>query len=61
MPFGEILRILILLVFAVLALVLIWYFHEKLFAFFGSILLEGLKNFIKDTINSLIPGPGPFS
>lgn len=48
--FGETLRIVIALVFAVAALVLIWYFHEKLFAFFGGIFLEGLKNFIKSTV-----------
>jgi len=34
------------LIFAVTALILIWYFHDKLAAFFGGILLEGLKNFI---------------
>lgn len=44
--FGETLRIVIALVFAVTALILIWYFHDKLFAFFGGLLLEGLKNFI---------------
>lgn len=44
--FGETLRIVIALVFAVTALILIWYFHDKIFAFFGGVLLEGLKGFI---------------
>lgn len=44
--FGETLRIVMALVFAVTALILIWYFHEKIFAFFGGIFLEGLKNFV---------------
>lgn len=51
--FGETLRIVIALVFAVTALILIWYFHEKIFAFFGEILLEGLKNFICSLIPSI--------
>ena len=44
--FGETLRIVMALVFAITALILIWYFHEKIFGFLGSVLLEGLKNFI---------------
>ena len=43
--FGETLRIVIALVLAITALILIWYFHEKIYAFFGSVLLEGMKNF----------------
>lgn len=50
--FGETLRIVIALVFAITALILIWYFHDKLFAFFGSTLLEGMRNFFC----SLLPG-----
>ena len=52
--FGETLRIVIALVFAVTALILIWYFHEKIFSFFSDTLLNGLKGFICD----LIPGIG---
>lgn len=48
--FGETLRIVIALVFAVTALILIWYFHDKIFAFFGGVLLEGLKCFIKEVV-----------
>jgi len=48
--FGETLRIVIALIFAVTALILIWYFHDQLFSFFGSVLLEGLKNFIKSIV-----------
>lgn len=44
--FSATLTIVISLVFAVAALVLIWYFHDKLFEFFGGLLLEGLKNFV---------------
>jgi len=44
--FGETLRIVIALVFAVTALILIWYFHDKIFVFFGELLLGGLKNFV---------------
>lgn len=44
--FGETLRIVIALVFAISALIAIWYFHDKLAAFFGGLLLEGLKNFV---------------
>lgn len=48
--FGETLRIVIALVFAVTALILIWYFHEKIFGFFGGVLLEGLKCFVKEVV-----------
>ncbi|MBI1978656.1 MAG: hypothetical protein HYS62_01180 [Candidatus Aenigmarchaeota archaeon] len=43
--FGETLRIVISLVLAITALILIWYFHDKITAFFGGLLLEGMKNF----------------
>jgi len=56
--FGETLRIVIALVFAVTALILIWYFHEKIFAFFGGVLLEGLKNFVLCIIKDLPLVPG---
>ncbi len=56
--FGEALGIVIALIFAITALILIWYFHEKLFAFFGGALLEGLKNFIVCTIKELPFVPG---
>ena len=56
MPFGEILRFVALLILAVVAIVLIWYFHEKLFVFFSDILLEGLKNFVCSLIPGWIPG-----
>ncbi|MEM5797266.1 MAG: hypothetical protein QXD72_01140 [Candidatus Aenigmatarchaeota archaeon] len=48
--FGETLRIVIALVFAITALILIWYFHDKIAAFFGNVLLEGLRNFIWNTV-----------
>lgn len=54
--FGETLRIVIGLVFAVTALILIWYFHDKLFAFFGGVFLEGLKGFVCSLIPDWIPG-----
>ena len=53
--FNESLSIVISLVLAVAALILIWYFHQKIFAFFGEVLLEGLKNFIFCTLRSIIP------
>ena len=49
--FGEVLGIVISLVFALGALIAIWYFHDKLFAFFGGLLLEGLKNFVCSVVN----------
>ncbi len=43
--FGKVLTMVISLVLAALALILIWYFNEKLFGYFGALLLEGLKSF----------------
>ena len=56
--FGETLRIVMALVFAITALILIWYFHEKIFGFFGGLLLEGLKNFVCSLLGPL-GGPLP--
>lgn len=55
--FGETLRVVIALVFAVAALILIWYFQDKITAFFGGLLLEGLKNFICDVIPDIFGFP----
>ncbi|MBU5537463.1 MAG: hypothetical protein QW818_01475 [Candidatus Aenigmatarchaeota archaeon] len=48
--FGETLRIVIALVFAITALILIWYFQDKIAAFFGGLLLRGLECFIKNVV-----------
>lgn len=55
--FGVTLGIVIALVFAVTALILIWHFNEKIAAFFGGVLLEGLKGFIKSVLGWVCFGP----
>ncbi|MBI2547556.1 MAG: hypothetical protein HYW23_03870 [Candidatus Aenigmarchaeota archaeon] len=43
--------IIVSLVLAFIALILIWYFHEKIFAVFSGLLLEGLKGYMCSLIH----------
>ncbi len=52
--FEASLGVVISVILAVAALVLIWYFHEKIFGFFSGVILEGLQNFIKCTLKAIV-------
>ncbi len=47
---GKVMTILIEVLLALLAIVLVWVFHEKIFDFMNNVLLEGIKNFIWDAV-----------
>ena len=56
---SEPLKLVMYLILAITALVLIWYFHEKLFAFVSGILLEGLKNFVISVLKGILGNFNP--
>lgn len=47
---GAAMQIIIGLVSALIALILLWVFHEKVFTFFKDVLLGALRNLIWNTI-----------
>ena len=55
---GAAMNIIIGLIAALIALILLWVFHEKVFAFFSDVLLAGIKNFILCTLFGWLPGIG---
>jgi hypothetical protein len=47
---GMSITTIISLILALVALILIWWFHEKVFTFFKDVLLRGIENLIIKTV-----------
>ena len=44
---GKIMTILIEILLALIAIALVWYFHQQVFDFMKNVLMEGIRNFIR--------------